>query len=71
MKNLLEDKFDWQFTYNAMNFSNFYQYYTQTSENIPTYAPIVHDLTSAMKYGFVRSNQAGMGTDSKRLVLKE
>lgn len=70
MKNLLEDKFDWQFTYNAMNFSNFYQYYTQTSEDIPTYAPIVHDLTSAMKYGFVRSNQAGMGTDSKRLVLK-
>lgn len=71
MENLLEDKFDWQFTYNAMNFSNFYQYYIQSSEDIPTYAPIVHDMASAKKYGFVASMQShSLSEGQSYLVLK-
>lgn len=66
---LQDDSFNYQLGYNALNFSNFYQYYASTSEGIPTYVPIVHDMESAKKYGFVMDGtQHSSGTYD--LILK-
>ena len=43
-------------SYNAINFSNYYKYAQTSNLTYPVYYPLVHDISSASKYGFVYDN---------------